>query len=187
MSANQELVAELAKLGYLNLFMRAGTEHMDGLWTAAQGPDKLEAVALDPAVPWESRFLAAEILFRKRDNFPRADQREVLAAAYVDALEGATIGNLWGLPGELNGPAGQHLMSLGEPVTERLATLLDDDRAVLYIGSQDATWGNRFKFRVKDFAAFFLCSIKNLPYALHTEPAARDADIQALIAHIRHH
>jgi hypothetical protein len=130
--------------------------------------------------------LAAEILFRKRDNFPRADQCEVLASAYVDALKGATIGNPWGLPGELNGPAGRHLVSLGEPVAKGLESLLADDGAVLYIGSQDATWGNRFKFRVKDFAAFFLSTIRKLPYTLHTEPSARDADIQELKLQFRY-
>ena len=40
--------------------------------------------------------------------------------------------------------------------------------------------GNSYAFRVKDFAAFFLSKIRGRPYVLHTDPAARDAYINAL-------
>ena len=40
--------------------------------------------------------------------------------------------------------------------------------------------GNSYAFRVMDFAAFFLSTIRGLPYVLHTDPAARDGAIQAL-------
>jgi hypothetical protein len=174
---------ELAKLDYVELFLRTGTAQMDRLWSRWNGPRDLEALAVDPNAAWEPRFLAAEILFRKRSDFPSADQRNALASAYVDALRAASVANPWGLPGELDGPAGQHLVSLGEAVTPGLMPLLDDDRRVPYWGSQEATLGNSYAFRVKDFAAFFLSTIRGLPYVLHRDPSARDADIEKLKAH----
>jgi hypothetical protein len=91
------------------------------------------------------------------------------------------MGNPWGLPGELDGDAGRHLVSLGEAAAVALEPLLDDERRVPYWGSQEATWGNSFAFRVKDFAAFFVSAIRGRPYVLHTDPSARDGDIQKLV------
>ncbi|MCB1943926.1 MAG: hypothetical protein KDI53_18075 [Candidatus Accumulibacter sp.] len=179
-SSQQALAAELATLGYVDLFMRADTEHQDRLWNRPNGSLELEALAVGPGVPWEARFLAAEVLFRKQAGFPRKDQRDTLAPAYVEALRNASMANPWGLPGELDGSAGQHLVSLGEGAAVELAGLLDDARRLPYWGSQEATWGNSFAFRVKDFAAFFLSVIRGQPYLLHTDPDARDADIRKL-------
>jgi len=176
-----ELAAELAARGYTDLFMRAGTEDLDRVWNRPRGPQELEALAVDPSASWEPRFLAAEILFRKRPGFPRSDQRAALASVYVEALRHATMGNPWGLPGELDGDAARHLMSLGEPVAVALEPLLDDQRRIPFWGSKEATLGNSFAFRVKDFAASFMNAIRGRPYVLHIDPSDRDADIQKLI------
>lgn len=173
------VAAELGRLDYVELFMRSGTAAMDRLWNAGHGPEDLAALAVDANAPWQPRFLAAEILFRKRPGFPSVEQKPTLASAYVEALRAAAIGNPWGLPGELDGPAGQHLVSLGDAASPGLMTLLEDGRLVPYWGSQEATLGNSYAFRVKDFAAFFLSKIRGGPYVLHVDPAARDADIQA--------
>ena len=179
-AAAMNVAAELAKLDYVELFLRTGTAQMDRLWTAANGPRDLEALAVDPNAAWQPRFLAAEILFRKLPGFPSGEQKQALAVAYVETLRAASIGNPWGLPGELDGPAGQHLVSLGEVASSGLIALLDDGRRVPYWGSQEAMLGNSYTFRVKDFAAFFLSRIRGVPYVLHTDPAARDGAIQAL-------
>ena len=168
---------ELARLDYVELFLRTGTEQMDRLWAASNGPRDLEALAVNETAEWKPRFLAAEILFRKRPDFPSTEQKRALASAYIEALRAAAIGNVWGLPGELDGPAGQHLVGLGDDVAAGLRTLLDDERRVPYWGSQEAMLGNSYAFRVKDFAAFFLSKIRGVPYVLHRDPAARDADI----------
>jgi hypothetical protein len=181
-SAPDALGAELAALSYLDLFMRAGTAEQDRLWNRSNGPDELEALAVDPSVSWEPRFLAAEILFRKRTSFPRNDQRAALVPVYVEALRHATMGNPWGLPAKLDGDAGRHLVSLGEPAAVALESLLDDARRVPYWGSQEATLGNSFAFRVKDFAAYYISAIRGWPYVLHADPSARDEDIQKLIS-----
>jgi len=176
------VAAELAKLDYVELFLRTGTAQMDRLWSGPNGPRELEALAVDSDAAWEPRFLASEILFRKRPDFPSVEQKHALASAYVEALRAARVGNIWGLPGELDGPAGQHLVSLGEEVAPGLMRLLDDDRQVPYWGSKEAMLGNSYAFRVKDFAAFFLSKIRGVSYVLHTDPSARDADIPALRA-----
>ena len=175
------LAAELAALGYTDLFMRAGTQDLDRLWNRPRGPQELEALAIDPDASWEPRFLAAEILFRKQAGFPRTEQRAALAGAYAEALRHAAVGNPWGLPGELDGDAGRHLVSLGEPAAVALEPLLDDQRRIPFWGSKEATLGNSYAFRVKDFAAFFLSAIRRRPYVLHTDPSARDADIKKLV------
>ena len=65
-AAAMNVAAELAKLDYVELFLTTRTAQMDRLWTAANGPRDLEALAMDPETAWKPRFLAAEILFRKR-------------------------------------------------------------------------------------------------------------------------
>lgn len=174
------LVEELARLDYLELFLRSGTKQVDQLWGRPYGPEQLEALALAPSAAWQPRFLAAEILFRKRTEFPGQAQRLVLAPVYGEALRAASMGNPWGLPGQLDGPCAQHLVRLGEPVIASLIQLLDDDRLVPYWGSQEATLGNHYAFRVKDFAAYFLATIRGDPYVLHADPSLRDVNIQAL-------
>jgi hypothetical protein len=176
------VAAELATLDYVELFLRTGTARVDRLWSASNGPRDLDALALNPDAPWKSRFLAAEILFRKRPDFPPAGQQQALAPVYVEALRSADMGNVWGLPGELDGPAGQHLVRLGGAVTPGLIRLLDDGRQVPYVGSKEAMVGNSYAFRVKDFAAFFLSKIRGVSYLLDADPTARDAAIQQLKA-----
>ena len=156
------VAAELANLDYVELFLRTGTARMDRLWADANGPRDLEALAVDPNAAWQPRFLAAEILFRKLPDFPSGEQKPALAAPYLEALRAASIANPWGLPGELDGPAGRHLVSLGEVASSGLMTLLEDGRRVPYWGSQEAMLGNSYVFRVKDFAAFFLSRIRGV-------------------------
>ena len=61
-----------------------------------------------------------------------------------------------------------------------LRPLLDDDRVIRSSGSREATYGNGFKYRVKDLAAFFVASIRKLPFAVGEDPAVRDRAIAAL-------
>ena len=47
-------------------------------------------------------------------------------------------------------------------------------------GSKEATVGNGYQYRVKDFAAFYIAKIIDTPIAFHRDPADRDAAIEEL-------
>lgn len=75
---------------------------------------------------------------------------------------------------------------IGEPAVPALVGLLDDARRPLsYAGGEDATVGNAYGFRVKDFAAFYLGRIKRISVAFHQRPEDRDREISALIQALR--
>jgi hypothetical protein len=73
------------------------------------------------------------------------------------------------------------VVRLGEAAVAPLRPLLDDPSPVVFSGSKDATYGNRYAWRVKDIAASLIARIRNLPYIPDPEPAARDRSI----AHLR--
>lgn len=176
------LAGRLTGAGYEALFLRLDTKELDAIWGEPGAPQALEALALDQGAPPEARFLAAEVLQHQGRAVSDPQGRAGLATAYAAALKGATLGNPWALPGEVDGPAGEHLVDLGEPAVPALAPLLDDQRRVPYAGSEEATIGNSYAYRVKDLAAFFISRIRSLPYTPNEDPAARDAEIERLRA-----
>jgi hypothetical protein len=178
-----DLADRLTDLGYEGLFLRLDTAARDTIWTD-DGPDALAALAADERADAGARFLAAEMLFRKLPGYPPANLRTGLAPVYATALREARIANPWGMPGELDGEAGQHLVALGEPVVTALGPLLDDTRQVWYGGSEEATEGNSYTWRVRDFAAFFISRIRGIAWTVHRDPRARDAGIEQLRARI---
>jgi hypothetical protein len=174
------LAERLVKLGYVNLFMRLDAASADGLWNEEAGPEALLSLSLDESADVEARFLASEILFERRPDFPPDEARRTLGRVYAAALRLAELGNPWGLPGEREGPSGQHLRKIGYPAAEALVDLLGDEREVRYAGSSEATYGNSFGYRVKDIAAFLLSRILGLPYVVKESPEARDKEISKL-------
>jgi hypothetical protein len=106
----------------------------------------------------------------------------LLAEAYAAALAGARLGNVWGLPGELDTPAARNLLSLGEAALPALRPLLGDGRVVRYGGSEDATIGNAAHWRIKDFAASVMARLRGSEFDAQAAPAARDAAIARMLA-----
>ena len=47
---------------------------------------------------------------------------------------------------------------------------------------REATVGNGARYRIKDFAAFYLARLIRFSLPTHTDPAERDAEIAKLIA-----
>ncbi|WP_052598543.1 hypothetical protein [Aureispira sp. CCB-QB1] len=47
---------------------------------------------------------------------------------------------------------------------------------------KEAMVGNAYQFRVKDFAAYYICRIKNIEAVYHETQAARDVEIEELKA-----
>lgn len=182
----QDIAQKLSALGYEKLFLSFDGSELDALWREPQMAGLLSALISDTGIDPETRFLAAELLARKQPGLASAEAAN-LAQVYVEALRNTKIANIWGMPGELDGPAGQHLVAIGIEAANRLVLLLEDTRQVAYSGSEEATVGNSYKYRVKDFAAFFIHRILGLPYNLRKTPSDRDAEIERLRVLLRRH
>ncbi len=184
MSGEEDLAARLCALGYVELFHRPGAEALDAVWNEPGAPERLRSLALDAAAPGAARFLAAEVLARKRAEPQSEEEKAVLAPVYAEALarDHSELRNPWGIPGVEDGPAGRHLAALGAAAVPALAALLDDDAPVLYSGSKEATVGNGYRFRVRDLALYFLREIRGEPLDVREDPAARDREVEAMQA-----
>ena len=180
-----DLATRLTTLGYLRLFLSLDNGELDTLWREPGIETALEVLVRDTRIGWEARFLAAEILWDKLPVYPPKSETALLAPLYVQALRHAEMANIWGMPGQLDGAAGRHLTALGLSAADRLALLLDDARPVRYVGSKEATFGNSYSYRVKDFAAFFIHNILGLPYILRDTPPERDVEIIRLRDRLR--
>jgi len=77
-------------------------------------------------------------------------------------------------------PLGKQLLLFGDAYTPYLLKLLGNEGRILYIGSQDATIGNAYQYRVKDIAAYYIAKIKNIPLAFYEEFEKRDREIEQL-------
>ena len=181
-SETSDLAQRLVTLGYVELFHRLDDDALNSIWGQPGAPQALEKLALDPEASTLARFLAAEVLFYKRRGYPPEEAKGRLAPIYSAALSQNFPGitNTWGLPGELDGLAGQHFVALGEAAIAELVKLLNDETGMIYSGSKDATFGNSYRYRVKDLAAFYISKTRGIPYDVHLEPKARDREIRKL-------
>lgn len=178
------LADRLTQLDYAEVFQQPDESVLEGIWTEAGAPESLAALAIDSEAPLLSRFLAAEILFHNLETYPPAAQKPHLSSTYASALAENLAGtaNTWGLPGVFDGLAGEHLLSLGEAAVPELVKLLDDDRSVYYEGSEEATIGHSYRYRVKDLAAYYISRIRNIPLEMSEDPDRRDEEILELKA-----
>jgi len=70
---------------------------------------------------------------------------------------------------------------IGPPALPALTALLDNaDLRTDYEGSEEATVGNMARYRVKDFAAFYIAQIKNMPLPFYPDFVRRDEAIAQL-------
>ena len=156
------------------------------VWREAGGVAPLKAIVIDEEAPTKARLLACEVLMKNEFTFLRDEDGKIdrVAAVYTDALVNNTTGmaNSWGLLYEHNdeGPVGIMLVMLGEEAISALVKLLDNETIHQYHGSKEATIGNGYQFRVKDFAAYYICKIKNIEAVYHETHAARDEEIEKL-------
>jgi hypothetical protein len=166
---------------YAELFLSLDAAALDEVWASA-GPRALRQTAADDRARAPCRFLCAEVLFARDPTFPDGLDPGGLAYVYARALatNATQMANPWGLPGELDGPVAQHVLTLGPPAAAAFASLLDDPTEVLYGGSQDATVGNSYRYRVKDVAASIVAAVLGIDYAVAPDPATRDERIERL-------
>ena len=158
------------------------------VWAEAGGVAPLKAIVLNEDAPTKARMLANEVLLKREFTYLRDEDVKInrVAAIYTDALANNLTGmaNSWGFlykhPYNAFGPIGGMLVILGEKVVPELVKLLDNETIHLYDGSREAMLGNSYRFRVKDFAAYYICAIKNIEAVYHETHAARDAEIEKL-------
>jgi len=186
-AAPAALEAALTAAGFQGLFQRLTPDALDALWREGAGRSELARVALDPSRNALARFLAAEVLFAKVPGYPPAAARPALARVYAEALAQGFAGsaNPWGLPDDGNGPLAQHALKLGAAMLPALVPLLDDAGGIPYVGSREATAGNRYAYRVKDIAAALIARIRGEPWTVNPDPAVRDRAIDALHRRLR--
>jgi len=176
------LADRLQAIGYWGLFQGPDKHALNTLWSEANVPEALATLAGDPEAAMLARFLAAEILFEKQQQYPPVEQKQPLASVYVTALAKNFTGtaNTWGFPDILGGLAAEHLVALGPAAIPALSRQLDDDTPVYYEGSEEATIGDTYAYRVKDLAAFYIHQISNTLCEPDEDPGRRDEQIAKL-------
>ena len=141
-----------------------------------------------------TQLKAAEILFHYQKKI-NPEYYTTLAKAYAYSLahssfdqESPTLlnGNAWGLLYEEEdlGVLGNRFLLFDTAAITPLVRLLNDTNGrILYEGSQEATIGNGYQFRIKDFAAFYLSKITATPIIFHPQNInKRDQAIQVFLS-----
>ena len=193
MSHTSKLAEKLVADVYGPLFSYPQRDQtVEKIWTEPGNSAALEALIDDPDAPIKARFAAAEVLFARDFTFVSRHDASAIARIYAAALQGKLTGhaNAWGLlwandtPGEVGG----RFIALGKDAIPALRDLLEDRTVVdWYVGSESATVGNGAKYRIRDFAAFYLSRILRTPIQFHADVAARDAEIAKLSAVLPDH
>lgn len=181
-----ELSRKLVNHAYGELFVLPAHEQtIDRIWADSATHPVLETIVADATQPLPARFFAAEVLFARDLTFLTRVSATMVADIYAHALEQNLTGmaNSWGLLYAHHdaGPVGIRFAMLGEAAVTPLLRLLGNaDASMTYDGSKEATVGNAYHYRIKDFAAFYLGGIRNIPVEFHSELAERDREINQL-------
>lgn len=172
---------ELTKLGYLQLFQGSNDNNIERLWNKYGGKKTFTSIISSGSASDLAKFLATELVLYKDKNSHLPDKQQ-LARIYALALQRnyTMVANTWGVPGNLDGMAGEHFVMLGEAAIPELVTLLSNETRVHYEGSHEATLGDSYQFRVKDLAAFYISEIKSVPFTVDIDPKKRDLEIVSL-------
>ncbi|WP_298516415.1 hypothetical protein [uncultured Kordia sp.] len=185
------LIKKIEESGYRNLFLSNDDIVEKVIWNQGNNKDKLKSIAYSENTSHLARFLTVEIL-KKYNVEIDVEFYEIIAESYGYALHRTTmgdskfygiVGNLWGLLYEENdlGKLGDFYVSLGEKAIPSLVKLLSyDNSEIFYEGSEEATLGNSYQYRVKDFAAFYISKIKGIPMTFYQDFDKRDAEIERL-------
>ncbi len=160
-------------------------ETIENIWSDSTNHQLLDNILDDATVSDEARFLACEVFFKKDILFMQRHPPEKVAEIYTQALSNDFTGmaNSWGLLYERQdeGTVGIVFLKIGEEAIPALSKLLDDERTNLkYEGSKEATVGNGYGYRIKDFAAYYIGRILGNPLKYYPDLADRDEQINAL-------
>jgi hypothetical protein len=181
----QELAAELERTGYQALFRQPAAEiRSDALWGQPDAPARLLCLATDVGRPWRTRFLAAELIFRRQMFLLQPEHFASLAPVYARALaENATeFMTDWGFVDGMNdvGTLGSRFVLYGGEADPALRPLLADARPAPYGYPPESFDMLRLGLRFQDFAALYLGRIHGIPLYLTADPDQRDGEIRRL-------
>ncbi len=182
------LEKKLIDIGYYALFQTHREEMEKDVWGFGANREEIEKIAYAKESSKLGRFLAAEILrhFNVRLKHP---YYSLLSESYTYALKETNVdsghyigltGNSWGFLYEQDdaGYLGKQIILFGEIAVPYLVGLLDIGGNVVYEGSRDATTGNAYQYRIKDFAAFYLSKIRHIPIKFYQDMEERDNEIE---------
>ncbi|MGK7929774.1 MAG: hypothetical protein AB4290_31780 [Spirulina sp.] len=162
-------------------------EIIERIWEQPNSYSTLEEIIKDRDAPMKARFLACEVLFERSFSFVEEVGGETIAEIYARALLNNYTGmaNSWGLLYEFKdaGPVGIRFDMIGIEAVPSLKKLLERaDPAMPYDGSEEATVGNAYEFRIKDYAAYYLSKMLGIPVEYYPTPDQRDVEIERLKA-----
>ncbi len=158
---------------------------INNIWEASEEGALLDKILNDPEVPEKAKYIACVTFFKKDIFFLQRHTKETIARIYASALSENYTGkaNPWGLlyEHEDEGTEGVAFLVLGETAIESLKPLLEDERINMeYEGSIEATIGNGYRYRVKDFAAHYIGRIRGKPLQYFEGYLQRDQQIELL-------
>jgi hypothetical protein len=165
----------------------ASDPQINALWKDLPDPAPYAALVGDVGRPDQVRFAAALVLLSKSADALWKTDRRVLAQVFAAALKqdfagwSYPWGWLWASPGDPVGTLGRIFIELGPPAVPALKTLLDDPtQHSAYMGSEEATEMAMRRYRVKDFAAFYIAQIFKLDLPWEQSLTKRDEAIEHL-------
>ncbi|WP_430413057.1 hypothetical protein [Kordia sp.] len=182
---------KLLEYNYFDLNQIQDTVISNQVWNGGKNSELLKKVINSSSTSLKSKFLAATILLEFENKIDKKFHKN-LSNVYAYALTHTSEkydnimhlnGNLWGFLYEENdlGKLGKHYVSFGQIAIPSLKKLLEDtDNQIFYDGSEEATLGNDYQYRVKDFAAFYISKIKDIPMTFYQDFEKRDAEIERL-------
>ena len=169
----------------------AGDPQVNRVWNAYPSAVLYSAIVEDTDRPESVRFAAALMLRSKSaEQFKKTEpgaMAQVFAAALKQDLAGYAFpwGWLWD-GGDEAGYLGKNFLALGSAAIPALEALLDDPTPRdIYLGSDEASIMAMRKYRVKDFAAFYLARITKLELPWEPNLAKRDLAIAKLRQQLR--
>jgi len=165
----------------------ASDPQVNALWKEVPDGGPYQSLVTDAKRPDPVRFAAALVLLSKRADAFWKIERPVLAQVFATALQKDLArwsypwGWLWASPGDPVGTLGRIFVEIGPPALPALKALLNDASSrSAYIGSEEATEMAMKRYRVKDFAAFYISRIMNLELPWEQNLAKRDEAIDRL-------
>jgi hypothetical protein len=169
----------------------AADPQITALWHETPNAGAYAALVTDGKRGDSLRFAAALVLLSENAEAFWTIDRPVLAQVFATALQKDLAGWaypwgwLWASPGDPVGTLGRIFVEIGAPAVPALRALLRDPTSrSTYLGSEDATEMAMKRYRVKDFAAFYLARIAKLELPWEQNLAKRDEAIEKLTAQL---